>query len=212
MTHIKKRDLYRKYTHPLLIMESINLDLAKDRINVLVAYTSINRYIGYQGDLPWRRSFKGDMKYVTKLIRLYPNIALIVGKATYETIKRIKDIPILVVTSSEIAEGNAKSFKSFNLAVEYAKSNNFFIIAFGGTKIYDEAVTNYKCKLFCTVVEENGLLGDRKFPRIDVTLENVSTRVDRFLMERNVEKTWELKDDTFYENGFEYRFYIGFRN
>ncbi|ELA41832.1 uncharacterized protein VICG_01184 [Vittaforma corneae ATCC 50505] len=190
---------------------SNEIDLSKEKINVLVAYTSQNRYIGYEGDLPWKRDFKGDMKYVTKLIRLYPNTALVVGKTTYETIKRIKDVQILVVTSSEVAEGNAKSFKTLPEAIDFAKSSGMYVIAFGGSKIYEDAIRSYDCKLFCTVVEENSLKGDRTFPEVDARLENVSSKVDQFLVDKKVEKTWELKDNCFYENGYEYRFYVGYK-
>lgn len=189
---------------------SSGIELSKEKINVLVAYTSEHRYIGYEGDLPWKRDFKGDMRYVTKLIRLCPNTALVVGKATYETIRRIRDVQILVVTSSEIAEDNARSFKTLSEAVDFARNSGMYVIAFGGSRIYEDAIKGYDCKLFCTVVEENNLKGDRAFPEVDAKLENVSSKVDQFLADRKVEKTWELKDNCFYENGYEYRFYIGY--
>jgi len=181
--------------------------LSMDRVNVVVAYTSKDRYIGLDGDLPWKRALKGDMRYVTHLIRLHPNIALVVGRKTYETIKRIKDVTMFVVTSSE-CEG-VTTFRSVKDAVETARSKGMYVIAFGGSGVYEEVLKQYDCKLFCTVVEQSDLKGDRKFPQVEASKKNVSKEVDQFLVDSKVERTWELRGDCFFENGYEYRFYIG---
>lgn len=183
------------------------IELAKDRLNVVVAYTSKSRYIGLEGDLPWKRDIKGDMRYIAKLIRLHPDIVLVVGRRTYEGIRRIKDVRKFVVTSAEPEDG-MESFKSFSDAVQHAMQCGLHVIVFGGQAIYEEAL-NYECRIFCTVIEEGDLRGDRVFPDLTVALDNVSHRVEQFLSENGVTKTWTLEDGCLHENGYEYRFFIG---
>lgn len=188
-------------------MQEIALD--KDRVNVVVAYTSIHRYIGKDGDLPWKRELKGDMKYITRLTRLHKNIAIIVGRVTYETIRRMKDVTTFVVTSSPLEAADVECFKTVTDAVEKAKEMGMYAIIFGGVGIYKEALRRYECKLFCTVVEEANFTGDRQFPVVEANLVNASEQIDRFLTDSGIERTWELRDGQFFENGHNYRFYIG---
>ncbi|KAM0681109.1 hypothetical protein GINT2_000894 [Glugoides intestinalis] len=183
--------------------------LSKEDLNLVVAFTSENKYIGYMGDLPWKRSLKGDINYINKLIRSETNVALIVGRKTYESIQRMKNIKFLVVTSSLISVENIKAVKSLKEAVEYARENGMYTVVFGGAKIYEEALEKWNCKLFCTIVEEGDLKGDKKFPNYRMKLEDVSKEAEAFLIENNVEKTWNFKENSFSEERYSYKFYVG---
>lgn len=182
------------------------IELSSEKLNIIVAYTDKDRFMAYQNDLPWKRSLKGDLRFINLLIRSKPNIALILGRCTYESLPKYKDIKIIVVTSSNLE--NVTTFDSFSKAVEYCSNNNLFKVIFGGVKIYEEAL-NYPHVAFCTVVEQKNLLGDRIAPNINLNFENITKNVEEYLLENNVNKTWEYKKESFQENGFIYNFYYG---
>lgn len=183
--------------------------LSKKELNLVVAFTSKSKYIAYMGDLPWKKSLRGDINYINKLIRSETNVGVIVGRNTYESIQKMKNISFLVVTSSFIDNENSKSFRSLKEAVDYSRENEMYPVVFGGSKIYEEALEKWNCKLFCTVVEEGDLKGDRMFSESKMDLEDVSKEVEAFLIENNVEKTWNFKENSFFEGGHSYRFFIG---
>jgi len=183
---------------------------SKEHLNILVAFTDKNRYISYENELPWKMSLKGDMRFVNKFIRIEPNTILIVGRRTYESIPKYKDVKVVVVSRKGMEDRSIKSFKSFVEAVEYARMQNMFVIVFGGVEIYAEAM-KHKHRIFCTIVKEGELKGDRIFPELDTPLTNISRRVNDFLLENSVPKTWSFKQDenAFEENGFKYSFFYG---
>lgn len=183
------------------------IKLEKTIPNIIVAYTSKNRYIGYKGDLPWKRSLRGDMLFVSKLIRSFPNTLLIMGRNTYLSLPKMPEIHIAVVTSLSILKENTVSFRSMEEAMKYATDHEMYPIIFGGVRIYEEAMKLWKCKIFCTIVEEKNILGDRIFPEHNFELENITEEVDAFLTKKGLTKSWELKNNQFIENGFAYSFF-----
>lgn len=188
-------------------MTDHTIKLSKDKVNIIVAFTDKNRYIAFNNDLPWKRSLRGDMRFINILIRLNPNTAVIVGRSTYETLPKMNGISLYVVGSKEICKDGIESFRTVSEAVEKARNNGMYVVIFGGVGIYKEAMSKYDYEMFCTIVEEGDLQGDRIFPEYSADLVNISRQVDEFLAERNVSKTWIFQDDHFLENGFKYRFF-----
>lgn len=191
-------------------MSSDKICLSKEKINLVVAYTDRNRYIGYKNDLPWKRALRADLRFINKLIRTEPNTILIVGRKTFESMPKIKDVNVAIITSQNIESDEAKSFKSVGDAIRYCRERDAFIVIFGGSNIYAEAM-KYDYRLFCTIISEKDLIGDRMFPESKIQLENISDRVHEFLLSNGIERTWSFCRDkkTFEENGFSYKFCIG---
>lgn len=188
-------------------MVSDKICLSKEKLNLVVAYTDENRYIAYKNDLPWKRALRADLRFINKLIRTEANTALIMGRKTFESMPKIKDVEVVVITS-KIEPDGLRAFKSVNEAVQYCRKKSMFIVIFGGSGVYDEAM-KYDYKLFCTIVKEKGLPGDRIFPESKVSLENISKHVHEFLLAGGVEQTWNFNGDFFEENGFSYKFCLG---
>lgn len=197
-------------------MVGSDIKLNKDKPNIIVAFTDKSRYIAFNNDLPWKRSLKGDMRFINILIRLNPNTAVIVGRKTYETLPKMNGVNLYVVGSKEIHAEGIQIFKTVTEAVEKARCNGMYVVIFGGAKIYEEAMEKYDCEMFFTIVEEDNLQGDRIFPEYSANyysvnyssnLVNISKQVDEFLIQKNVPKTWLSQDDYFLESGFKYRFF-----
>lgn len=191
-------------------MSSNKICLSKEKINMVVAYTDKNRYIGYKNDLPWKRTLRADLRFINKLIRIESNTILVMGRKTFESMPKIKDVDIAIITSQNIESDGAKSFKSVSDAIQYCRERDAFIVIFGGSDVYAEAM-KYDYKLFCTIVSEKDLIGDRRFPDAKIQLENISDYVHEFLLSNGVEKTWNFCRDekVFEENGFNYKFCVG---
>ena len=190
-------------------MEDI-VSLDEERINIIVAFTSENRFIGYNKDLPWKRKLKGDKQFLKNII--IPSegskILVIMGRVTYETCPKIKNGQVGVITSSSLPSAEVLCFKTFDSAVEFGRSNNFIIVVFGGESIYKEAL-NYDHKLFCTIVQDSSLPGDRRFPHCETPMSNRTLEVEQYLLSKGIEKTWEVEKNQFLEDGLVYGFYIG---
>ena len=186
---------------------SISLD--KSKLNIIVAYTHKNRYISDNGNLPWKGSLKGDFAFLNKFIRLEPNTAIIMGRKTYEKIPKYKGIEIIVLSKDKNYQCNfGMLFSDFEDALNYCKSKNLNIIIFGGQEIYKVAL-KYPCKLYCTIVQEKDLSGDVKFPENNIELENITAEVHKFLLNKDVNPTWILKNNAFEENEYVYNFFTG---
>lgn len=185
------------------------ISLSRDKINIIVAYSANDRFISYNNDLPWKRSLRGDNKFLKTII--HPNdgtkILLIMGRITFENMPLIKDVQIAVITSHEESIVDALPFKSFESALHFGKSNNFTIIIFGGENIYREAL-EHSHQIFCTIVQGE-FQGDRRFPECDTELTDVSHEVAKYLLVKGATKTWEFEDNSFLEGGFKYKFYFG---
>lgn len=186
------------------------ITLSKDKLNIVVAYTSENRYIGCEKDLPWKRKLKGDKQFMRKIIvpEGESKILLIMGRVTYETCPKMKSVKVAVITTKELVDQEVAAFKTFDEAIAYGKENDFTIVVFGGENVYREAL-KYNHRLFCTVINDSTLPGDRKFPECRTQIENISGSVELYLLARGVNKTWEIINNEFSEDGFTYGFYCG---
>ena len=194
-----------------MVSKNNNIFLDNDKLNIVVAFTNKNKYISYNNELPWKMKLRGDNNFINLLIRLETNCVLIMGRKTFESIPKYKNLLLYVITSKKFDNNNVKCFKKFNDAILHAKSQNLVIIIFGGSEIYKEAI-NYEYKIFCTIVNEDNLLGDNKFPEINVSLINISEEVNNFLLKNNIKETWKLDNinNIFEENEIKYSFYYGY--
>lgn len=191
-------------------MEEI-FDLSFENPNIIVAYTDKNRFIGNNGDLIWGRKLKGDFNFMKNIIRIKPNAALIMGRKTFESMPLIKNIKLIVLSrnSTYSVPAGVVALDNFEEALKYCNSEKLYPIVFGGEKVYESAL-KHKCKIFSTVVEENGMIGDSKYPIDNADLKNITNEVNEYLISNGVKQTWTLKDDSFIENNIVYRFYLGY--
>lgn len=185
--------------------------LSKSRLNIIVAYTDKNKFIGFDNDIPWKRSLRGDARFVNTLIRLERNAALVMGRRTYDSMPKKKNIHQIVLTSNaSFQPENAVVLGDFEKAVKYCRENDFYCIVFGGSSVY-EAALEHKCRIFYTLVEEEELEGDVRYPGHDNIIgktSNITNKVERILLSKGVDKTWEFDGQSFKENGISYSFYF----
>lgn len=119
-----------------------------NNINLIVAMCK-NNGIGYKNDLPWKIS--SDLKKFKKLTQGKGNNAIIMGKNTYESIK--KPLPnrdnLILSTQLEIdiihnENKITKSFSNLNLLNDFIKLKNYDTIwVIGGSQIYELFLNNY---------------------------------------------------------------------
>ena len=176
----------------------------------MVAYTDKNRYIGCDNDIPWKRSLQGDLRFMNLFIRLRPNSALIMGRRTFESMPRKKNITQIVLTSDPGYKADGAVVVScFEEAVKYCKDNELYMIVFGGSRVYEMAL-KYKCRIFYTLVEEGDLKGDTTYPgHVELSVPtNITDKVEQLLLDGGVKRTWECDGEKFTENGYVYRFFL----
>ena len=111
-----------------------------NNINLIVAYSK-NNGIGLNNTLPWKIS--SDLKKFKKLTRGKGNNAIIMGKNTYESIKKpLPNRDNLILSSTltiDTKENNiVKSFANLEILYEFIKTKNYDEIwVIGGSKIYE---------------------------------------------------------------------------
>ena len=191
-----------------------DLHLSTEKTNVIVASTDRDRYIGLEGALPWGRKLRGDLAFLARMIRCQPNIALIIGRKTFEslpsTLKR--SLRILVLSRNENYAPPYEStlrFASYADAVEHCTANGLVRVVLGGSPVYAEAFRG-RCRIFHTVVEQGALGGDVALPEYAPVAppKNISEAVHRCLVANDVPKTWAYGNGAFFENGLTYRFFL----
>lgn len=179
--------------------------------NIMVACSSTNKYIGKDNDLPWKRALRGDLQFLNKMLRTRRDIALVMGRGTYLSMPRKKDVVEIVLSRSgrEFGGHSPLLCRSFEEAMEYCKSKSLCAVVFGGEEVY-RAALRHRCKVFCTVVSEEGtgLEGDRLYPGEYSGLADRTDEVADFMKE--LKHDWILENNVFNENGYRYKFYIGY--
>ena len=58
--------------------------------------------------------------------------------------------------------------------------------------------------------EGNNLKGDAVFPEANIKYDNISQEVNDFLLERDVNASWKLKDGYLIENNISFSFNLGY--
>lgn len=186
-------------------MKSI-VQLSENDLNILVCYTRAKRIIGYQGTIPWMGKLKSDMKFVAKLTTT-GNVALVMGRKTYQSIGRPlpKRINVVLSTTMEDHKGIVVK-KSFDDAVNFCREKGYVTVVFGGEEVYREALKR-RCKIYATVIDDMDFHGDTFFPEIRCEYECVNEAVKPIITEC---EGVEYDGKEFSENGIKYSFYTGY--
>lgn len=133
-------------------------------VNIIVA-RSKNNIIGNKGMIPWH--IPEDLQYFK---RLTTNHVVIMGKNTYESIKKPLPNRINIIVSTSMSNRNKNDLiveTSLPNAINYAKENypekEIFLI--GGYGIYKEGI-QYANKLYITEIDKE-VEGDTSFVEFD---------------------------------------------
>lgn len=189
-------------------MES-KLHLSEKIPNLIAAFTSKTRGIGYNNDLPWKRSLSMDLKWLNYLTTYKPNkVALIMGKNTFVSIRKPLSKRVNIVVSSQTFN-DVVNVKSVDEALNYASQNNLIPVFFGGSRIFEEALRK-PCKVFFTVIQENDKIeSDAFFPEYNILLDNITYEVNEILTKTNKDVNWMHENGEVRENGYNFSFYVG---
>ncbi|HMP28951.1 MAG TPA: thymidylate synthase, partial [Saprospiraceae bacterium] len=116
--------------------------------------------------LPWKK-LSSDMKYFKGVTT---GSIVIVGRKTFETLPKLQNRVVLVISSKFIQNENADMcFTDFNQALEYAVLLKKPIYVIGGGELYKTAIKSVWCrKLDITEIAEGPVFGDpiAYFPEI----------------------------------------------
>ncbi|ELQ75749.1 Dihydrofolate reductase [Trachipleistophora hominis] len=180
--------------------------LSKNDLNVLVCYTKTKRIIGYQGTIPWMGRLKSDMKFVSKLTTT-GNVALVMGRKTYESIGRPLPKRVNIVLSTTMEDQNGIVVKkSFDEAINFCREKEYVTVVFGGEEVYRVALKR-RCRIWATVIDDMDFCGDTFFPEVDCKYECVNEDVMPIIGEC---EGVEYNGQEFIENGIKYSFYTGY--
>lgn len=181
-----------------------NLDLDPERLNLFVAYTKKEQIFANNNDIPWKGMFKSDFKFL-KTMTKKENVAVIMGRLTFESMPKPLDERINVVVSTQMRDKPGIIVKkTFQDAIDYCIKNKMIIVIFGGSDIYKEAMSK-KCKFFITIIDDDKWKGNKKFPKHNLTLKCVNKELQELLTDA------QLTDSNFYiENDVKFSFFIAY--
>lgn len=135
---------------------------------IAIAAVSSNWIIGKDGRLPWS-SQKDDLKFFQEITL---NKSIIVGRKTFESLPKLKDRYIYVLTSQDLESDIEDDFEFFNFK-DYGKRylNKVFkdCIVCGGATIYKEFLP--KCDSLYLTKFDFECEGDTYFPFRDEDLD-----------------------------------------
>lgn len=184
------------------------MKLKKDILNIITCFTE-DYGIGFKNTIPWK--ITGDLKFVKKLTTSQKNVAVVMGRKTFESLGNpLRNRTNVVITSANSLNSECTIyFRSFHEAIEYLKNHDYFIVIFGGTNIYSEALT-YKYKIFYTIIHSKYVC-DTFFPNHNFNnSKNISKKVFEYINSDSL-SNWKLIENKFYENNIYYSFFT-FKN
>lgn len=185
---------------------TVSSKLELSEMNIFVAHTKEKRIIGSEGTMPWQKMIKGDLGFFKKATTSQKNIALVMGRITFESIGKPLPNRENVVISKTMKEREGVIVKrSFEEAIEFCKKNKYIIVISGGEAVYKEAL-KHKCKLFITIIDDGNMTGDRFFAKHDTKLECVNEEVYPLIKEI---KGVKYDGKEFSENENVYSFFVG---
>ncbi len=128
---------------------------------IIVAY-DLNRGIGAENDLLWKRDLPADLKHFKELT---VGTSLVMGRKTFESIGRaLSDRENIVISSSDIAVEGIKTVRGLDEAYELAAHETISVI--GGGQIYNLAVDTVD-EIIATEVQAEFPQADIFFPALD---------------------------------------------
>ena len=133
------------------------------KLAIIVAVAN-NGVIGYNGDMPWGRAIKDDLKRFKELTLGHP---VIMGRKTYESIpEKFRPLPdrfnIVVSRLNDFRGRELLSVQSLEEAYAEAEKRDEFGFCIGGQSVY-EGMLNMTQKINLTRIHES-YLGDSYFP------------------------------------------------
>lgn len=180
----------------------MTIELDKNKLNLMVAFTKNKRIYANNEGIPWRNDVKKEMLYVSKMTS-HKGAAIIMGRLTHEDIGKPLPNRVNIVVSNTMEEKEGIVVKkTFDEAVEYCKSNNLIPVVFGGLQIYLAAMKK-PCKFFVTLIDDMDYQGEKTFPENNIKLECVNQEV------KNLLGDVEYDGEKFIENGVGYSFFSG---
>ena len=146
----------------------------------IIAAISKNNVLGKDNQLLWKLS--DDMKMFRQLTT---GNCVVMGRKTFESMG--KALPnrtnIIITRSNDYSAADCLIAKSFEEAIEQAKSIGTKIYVIGGGEIYNIAIQN-AIELIITHVNCN-VEGDTFFPEIDAAIWSESERLSYLKNEKN---------------------------
>jgi dihydrofolate reductase len=135
----------------------------------LIAAMDRNRNIGLNGDMPWGKEMKADLK---RFKDLTDGKTIIMGRKTFESLPSYPyGLPnrknIIISRDEALRHSHPDNVLSLEEAVEIAKSSDDEVFIIGGAEIYEQFLP-YADKIYITKVLAH-LEGDTKFPTITGT-------------------------------------------
>lgn len=137
----------------------------------LIAAVCKNNGIGKNNTLPWNS--KADLKFFSKTTKGNNNNAVLMGRKTWESLKKPLTNRFNIIISSknlEVLSPDVKVFKNIDDAIQFSNSKNFDTLwVIGGSQIYETFLNDYYKQIqecFITQIEEEYDC-DAFFPNLD---------------------------------------------
>lgn len=130
----------------------------------MIAAMDRNRNIGFDGDMPWGKGMKADLK---RFKDLTDGKTIIMGRKTFESLPGPLSNRFHIVLSNQdivVKSPAALVANNFNKVLDLALKSNEEIFVIGGAQIYEQFLPHAD-KIYLTKVLAN-LEGDTKFPEI----------------------------------------------
>jgi len=131
---------------------------------IIVAYDK-HRGIGFENDMPWKRSQRGDLQ---RFKQLTVGNAVIMGRKTFESLPFVlPDRLNIVVTHQPIEIEGAKVVdslqKAYELASEYPQT-----CIIGGAQIYEQSLADTD-RIYATEIDAE-FTAQKFFPELDMSV------------------------------------------
>lgn len=130
---------------------------------IVVAY-GLDRAIGANGDLPWKRALPADLAHFK---RLTTGGCVIMGRKTFESIgsKPLPDRENIVISSRPTGVKGVLTAVNFSSALALTRYDTFII---GGAQVYAEALEHPDITtIYATEVQAESPEADTFFPPLD---------------------------------------------
>ncbi|MEY8308111.1 dihydrofolate reductase [Erysipelotrichaceae bacterium 51-3] len=151
---------------------------------VMIAAIGAHNQLGFNGDMPWKRSLSSDLKFFRQTTAHHP---MVMGRKTFESLPGL--LPgreHLVITSSKLpAMEHVQTYPNLDSFLQAWKDSDQTIYVIGGGSIYRQFLP-YADELILTEIDSD-FDADTWFPTFD------ASQYDQTLL------------DTVEENGYIYR-------
>lgn len=134
----------------------------------MIAAVAKNNAIGLQGDMPWKNSLKGDLKFFKKVTMGHP---VVMGRKTWESLQGrcLPGRKNIVITHANLPkQENLEVFHGIDEFLDAYKQYSGRVYIIGGATLYEQFLP-YADQLVLTEIEKE-FPADTYFPFFDSTL------------------------------------------